>query len=106
MNNQATNTSFFDGGLLSYIGYLFLGSVLTLMTLGLLFPVALCLLYSWKINHTVIEGRRLKFIGNPWSLLLHSIKWTILTLITGGIYGFWVFIKIEQWKVKNTIFIS
>ncbi|HAO6137079.1 TPA: DUF898 domain-containing protein, partial [Listeria monocytogenes] len=51
-----------------------------------------------------IEGRRLKFQGSAVSLFGHWVKWLLLTIITIGIYGFWVFIKLEDWKVKNTIF--
>ncbi|EHT4838769.1 hypothetical protein KX879_000624 [Listeria monocytogenes] len=97
-------TSFFDGGLLQYIGWTILGTLVTLCTSGICYPWALCMVYGWKINHTVIEGRRLKFQGSAVGLFGHWIKWLLLTIITIGIYGFWVFIKLEDWKVKNTIF--
>ncbi|EHY2315955.1 hypothetical protein LBY98_002452 [Listeria monocytogenes] len=97
-------TSFFDGGLLQYIGWTILGTLVTICTIGIYYPWALCMVYGWKINHTVIEGRRLKFQGSAVGLFGHWIKWLFLTIITIGIYGFWVFIKLEDWKVKNTIF--
>ncbi|MBC2120878.1 DUF898 family protein [Listeria marthii] len=97
-------TSFFDGGLLQYIGWTILGTLVTICTAGICYPWALCMVYGWKINHTVIEGRRLKFQGSAVGLFGHWIKWLLLTIITIGIYGFWVFIKLEDWKVKNTIF--
>ncbi|EXL19522.1 hypothetical protein X847_3014 [Listeria monocytogenes Lm_1889] len=46
----------------------------------------------------------MKFQGSAVSLFGHWVKWLLLTIITIGIYGFWVFIKLEDWKVKNTIF--
>ncbi|EHO6135440.1 TPA: hypothetical protein ACSYZ0_12470 [Listeria monocytogenes] len=97
-------TSFFYGGLLQYIGWTILGTLVTICTIGICYPWALCMVYGWKINHTVIEGRRLKFQGSAVGLFGHWIKWLFLTIITIGIYGFWVFIKLEDWKVKNTIF--
>ncbi|EKF1959595.1 hypothetical protein OYM88_002078 [Listeria monocytogenes] len=97
-------TSFFDGGLLQYIGWTILGTLVTICTIGICYPWSLCMVYGWKINHTVIEGRRLKFQGSAVGLFGHWIKWLFLTIITIGIYGFWVFIKLEDWKVKNTIF--
>ncbi|EHK2413120.1 hypothetical protein KCL17_002404 [Listeria monocytogenes] len=97
-------TSFFDGGLLQYIGWTILGTLVTICTIGICYPWALCMVYGWKINHTVIEGRRLKFQASAVGLFGHWIKWLFLTIITIGIYGFWVFIKLEDWKVKNTIF--
>ncbi|HEM1674644.1 TPA: hypothetical protein U0Y91_002986, partial [Listeria monocytogenes] len=84
-------TSFFDGGLLQYIGWTILGTLVTICTIGICYPWALCMVYGWKINHTVIEGRRLKFQGSAVGLFGHWIKWLFLTIITIGIYGFWVF---------------
>ena len=100
------NRSYFDGGLLSYVGWIILGSLLTSCTFGIYYPWALCMIYGWKINHTVIEGRRLKFNGTAVGLFGNWIKWLLLIVVTFGIYGFWVHIKLEQWKVKNTTFLD
>lgn len=62
------------------------------------------MVYGWKINHTVIEGNRLQFNGSPIGLFGNWIKWLLLTIITLGIYGFWVRIALEKWKVRNTSF--
>lgn len=64
------------------------------------------MVYGWKINHTVIEGRRLKFTGTAVGLFGNWIKWLLLSIITLGIYGFWVRIALEKWRVKNTIFVN
>lgn len=64
------------------------------------------MIYGWKINHTVVEGKRMRFVGSAVGLFGHWIKWLALTIITLGIYGFWVSIKLEDWKVKNTIFVN
>ena len=96
------NTSEFDGGLFELIVLSIIGYFITAITFGICFPWALCLVYGWKINHTTIEGRRLKFNGTAVSLFTQWIKWLLLTIITLGIYGFWVGIKLEQWKAKQT----
>jgi len=98
--------SFFDGGLFAYIGWSILGFFLTVLTFGIAFPWALCMVYGWKINNTVINGHRMRFNGSAIGLFGNWIKWLLLTFITLGIYGFWVFIKLEDWKVKNTTFIN
>ena len=98
--------SYFDGGLLSYIGWIILGSFITAFTFGICFPWAICIFYGWKINHTVIEGKRLKFNGTAMGLFGNWIKWLLLIIVTFGIYSFWVHIKLEQWKVKNTTFLN
>ena len=96
--------SYFDGGLLSQIGVVILGTLITVITLGICYPWALCIVYGWKINHTVIEGRRLRFHGTAVSLFGQWIKWFLLSIITFGIYSFWLGIALEKWKVKNTTF--
>ncbi len=96
--------SYFDGGLFEYLGWMILGTIITVITLGLAYPWAVCMIYGWKINHTVVEGKRLKFIGTGWSLFGNWIKWFLLTIITFGIYSFWLFISLEKWKTENTIF--
>jgi len=98
--------SYFDGGLLSYIGWIILGFFITTCTVGICFPWAICMFYGWKINHTVIEGKRLKFNGTAMGLFGNWIKWLLLIIVTLGIYSFWVHIKLEQWKVKNTTFLN
>ena len=96
--------SYFDGGFFSLIGWTIIGVIITVFTLGICFPWALCMQYSWKTNHTVIEGRRLKFNGSAVNLFGNWIIWLLLSFITFGIYGFWVGIALEKWKVKNITF--
>lgn len=62
------------------------------------------MVYNWEIKHTVIEGRRLEFDGKAIQLFGQWIKWLLFTILTFGIYGFWVAIKLKKWKVKHTYF--
>ena len=101
MDQQA---SYFDGGLLQQIGWWLLGVIVTMLTLGICFPWAICMLLNWETKHTVIEGRRLRFDGSAWGLFGQWIKWLLLIIITLGIYGFWVKIKMKKWVVKHTRF--
>lgn len=98
------NDSYFDGGLLSYIGWIILGTLITIITFGICYPWALCMVYGWKINHTVVSGHRLHFTGSAIGLFGNWIKWLLLCIITLGIYSFWLFIALEKWKAKNTCF--
>ena len=94
----------FKGGLLGLIGVNILSFLITFFTLGLAAPWAVCIKYKWELNNTIIKGRKLKFVGSGSSLFLHYIKWWILTVITFGIYGFWLKIKMLQWKTENIVF--
>lgn len=96
--------SYFDGGLLQYIGWSILGSLITVLTLGICFPWACCMIYRWEIEHTVVNGQRLYFDGTASQLFGNWVKWLLLTIITLGIYSFLLFIKLKQWKVKHTHF--
>ena len=98
------NGSYFDGGLLQLVGYLLLGTLVTVLTFGICFPWAFTMIYGWETKHTVINGYRLYFDGTALQLFGMWIKWLLLTIITLGIYGFWVGIKLKQWKVSHTHF--
>ena len=109
MENNTSNIhqpqdSYFDGGLLGLIGINVLTAVLSFITFGLAYPFVICINLSWKARHTVIGGRRLKFVGTGVGLFANWIKWLLLTIVTFGIYGFWVAIKLIQWETKNTVF--
>jgi uncharacterized membrane protein YjgN (DUF898 family) len=95
----------FDGGLLQLIGWSILGLLITTLTLGICYPWAVCMIYKWEAEHTIINGNRLSFDGTAIGLFGSWIKWLILTIITIGIYGFWVNIKLKKWKIKHTFFI-
>ena len=98
------NESYFDGGLFQLIGWKLLGGLITLITLGICYPWAVCMVYNWEVKHTVIEGKRLEFDGKAIQLFGNWIKWLLLTIITFGIYGFWVGIKLKKWITKHTHF--
>lgn len=96
--------SYFDGGLLQLIGWRILGVLITILTLGICYPWAVCMVYNWEVKHTVIEGKRLEFDGKAIGLFGNWIKWILLSIITLGIYTFWINIKIKKWITKHTHF--
>lgn len=98
--------SYFDGGLLQLIGWNILGFFITLLTIGICYPWALCMVYRWETKHTVINGKRLHFDGSAVGLFGLWIKWFLLSLITIGIYLLWVGISLKKWKIKHTFFES
>ncbi len=94
----------FDGGLLGLIGVGIVTALITFFTLGLGMPWAVCYSERWYAKHTIIDNKRLMFRGTGGQLFGHYIKWFLLTIITLGIYGFWLTIKMKQFIVANTIF--
>lgn len=96
--------SYFDGTLLELIGWNILNVLITLVTFGIAAPWGRCMLLKFEIEHTVINGKRLKFIGNGGSLFVEQFKWIFFTIITLGIYAFWIPLKRAKWVVSNTHF--
>ena len=66
--------SYFDGGILGYIGYSILGAIICAFTLGIGTPWAVCMMQNWKTKHTVIDGKRLYFDGTGAQLYRGHIK--------------------------------
>lgn len=92
----------FTGGLLGLIGINIAQFFITLITLGIGAPWAICMKERWIARHTIIDGHRLIFDGKGHQLFGNYIKWFLLTLITFGIYGLWLGIKMKKWIVKHT----
>ena len=90
------------GGLAGLIGISILQFLLTVVTLGLGAPWAVCIKERWIASHTVIDGRQLFFDGTGGQLFGNYIKWFLLTIITLGIYSFWLTINMKKWVVKHT----
>ena len=104
MNENIQGPSYFDGGLAQLIGLQILGWLVTVITFGICYPWAFTRIYRWEAEHTVIEGRRLRFEGTAMGLFGQWIKWLLLSIITLGIYTFWVNIALKKWKAENTFF--
>jgi Bacterial protein of unknown function (DUF898) len=100
---RAIQPVYFDGGAGSYVGISILGFLITVFSLGLLFPLAYVLRLRWRIEHTVIEGRRLRFNGTGLGLFGMWLKWWFFILITFGIYSFWVRPRLERWSCDHTV---
>lgn len=96
--------SYFDGGLLELIGWRVLGFLITVITLGIGKPWAECMLLGYQYNHTVYNGKRLKFEGKGGDLFVNYFKWILFTIITLGIYLFFIPVRKKQWEIANLHF--
>ncbi len=79
-------------------------SLIIVLTCGIATPWAICYMMKFVISHATIDGKRLIFTGTGGSLFGNWIKWFLLTVITCGIYGFWVYPRLYQWVVRNLHF--
>ena len=101
---DATRNSYFDGNAFQRIGWQILVFLLSVISLGIAYPWAMCMMERWKTKHTVITGRRLKFTGHGHQLFGKYILWAFLTLITLGIYSIWFGLGMKKWVVKHTVY--
>ena len=104
VQEQEEGKSYFDGRLIQLIGWRLLGALVTTVTLGICYPIAMCWIIRWKTRHTVIEGRRLAFDGNGGQLIGKWILWMLLSIITLFIFALWIPIKLQKWIAKHTFF--
>lgn len=100
------NESRFEGSVIEFIFYCIVCAAINIFTLGIGFPWADVIFQRWICENTVIDGKRLQFDGTGAQLFGNYIKWWFFTVITLGIYGFWVFNKITHWRTKHTHFID
>lgn len=100
----ALGDSYFDGGMTQLLWWRFVGALVTICTLGLCYPLAVCWVYRWETRHTVLCGKRLDFVGTAGGLFLLWLKWLVFSVLTLGIYSFWIPVSIRKWKAKYTLF--
>ena len=61
VTNEKRIDSYFDGKVLDYIGWKLLSWLITFASLGIASPWGKCMLYKYQFNHTIYNGKRLKF---------------------------------------------
>lgn len=98
----SVENSKFDGAGIELLGYALLTILVSAITCGIGAPWMICNIYKWKVQHTLINGRRLTFTGTGGSLLGHWILWEVLTIVTCGIYGFFAHVALRKWELKHT----
>ena len=74
------------------------------ITFGILYPVVVCKQERFFAKRTKINGHQLKFEGKAGSLFGHYMLWWLLTIVTLGIYGFWLERNVLNWKAVRTNF--
>ncbi len=53
-------------------------------------------------KHSFIDGYQLRFTGSTIGLFDLWIRWFLLSVVTLGIYLFWVGPRIEKWTWEHT----
>ena len=104
VNTESDTDSYFDGSWLELLAFKSLKTGLGILSLGFLSPWGDCYYYRFLYKHTVYNGKRLKFEGNPSELFAENFKWTLFQIITFGIYSFFVPVRKKEWELSNVHF--
>ena len=94
----------FIGRFWPYFGRSLLASFLSGITLGIAAPWCFCWLYKWHKEHTLVDGYKQTFDGKGIQLWGKILLWLLLTVITLGIYSFYLPIAWSKWIAKHTHF--
>ena len=100
-NYLVKEESSYDGTAMGMFTAMIGPSLLTLITFGICTPFFLDAVLRYQYNHTIISGRRLKYTGNGKTLFGSYIKWTLLHIITLGIYSIWIPKKLMDYQAAH-----
>ncbi len=64
-------------------------------------PWAICYIVRFIVDNAVINGKTYYFDGDGGQLFGQWIKWLLLTVVTCGIYSFWVTPKLYNWIFEH-----
>ncbi len=99
---EEDNNSYFDGGVLGFIGTNILaGFALIVPFVGPAWSNIIRL--RWETKHTVTDSRRLIFTGTVGTFFLKYLLWGFLTGITFGIFALFIPVKNMRLETENTI---
>ena len=99
---ESVPVSEFKGRTIQLIGWRLLGTLISVVTLGICMPWAHCMVMRWETNHTYIDGQQLYFDGKGGQLFGRYLLWGLLTIVTIGIYGLFVPVKFRRWRAGHT----
>ncbi len=92
----------FNGSILGLWGVNLLGNFVTLITLSFGMYWAHCYKERWYTKHTAYDGCQLVFDGKGIQYFGKCFVWILLTIITIGIYSFWLAVKVKNWTISHT----
>lgn len=94
--------SYFDGNTFQLVGINIMCAFLNIVSLFLLYPFTQCIKLRWIAKHCVISRKKVVFEGSALGLYGKYLLWLFLTVITFGIYGLWLNLKLISWKVSKS----
>lgn len=99
---EEDNNSYFDGGVLGLLGTNILSFIVLFVPL-VGFAWSTIIKTKWLKSHTVCDSRRLIFEGGVGGLFVKYLLWGFLSIITFGIFAWFVPVKEMRWLTERTI---
>lgn len=97
----ASRESTWDGGVFETFVNTLAASLIITFTCGFGTPWAICYVMRYIASHAMIDGKHLRFDGTGGQLFGQWIKWFLLTIVTCGIYSFWVMPRLYKWVCSH-----
>lgn len=94
----------FRASVLEYVLHIIIIWILSILSFELLTPWLLAANYKWEAENTYINGRGLCFDGKGSQLIGKWIIWILLTIITFGLDGLILPLRLKQWVISHTFF--
>lgn len=77
------------------IAYLLFFAILPLMVHGS---------YRYRMSRTSWRGIRFGYQGNKWELFANMMQWMLLTVVSLGVYAFWMTVNLRRFLFSNIHF--
>lgn len=78
-------------------------AILTIITLTLAYPFKIATMNRYDAKHMIVDKNRLKFTGTAMQYIGRHIAWTLLSIITFGIYYMFVPLRKQKWIRSHII---
>lgn len=103
MQNQTIQEkrSEWTGSVLGLLGTSLACSFIIILTFGIATPWAIAHAIRYIVQHIKIDGKHLTFNGTGGQIFLRWILWVFLTIITLGIYSFWIPNNVWKWIAEH-----
>ena len=99
--NGDVEETVFDGSAVGYFWHLVWWGIICFFTLGICYPITICMKQRYLAKRVIINGHHLKFKGKAGSIFGRYLLWFLLTIVTLGIFGFWLEKKVNNWVAAN-----
>ena len=87
--------------ILALQGWIFPAILFLFLSLILIVPIAIHGSLRYRMSRTSYRGIRFGYRGDRTYLFNNYVKWGLLTLVTLGIYGSWMSIKVRRYTHQN-----